>query len=431
MIGDYFNNADLTTRRIAQAVDQSALINCSTATGSVNALVLDLTLATGALPPVRLLDGITLSFIPNLTNTSTTVTLTISTAVGAKNIKKSNGTSALSVGDIVLGIPTLVQWDAINGVFRLLLSANGGVLITDADKGDITVSSLGSVFTIDNDVVTYAKMQNVSATDKLLGRSTAGAGDVEEIALTSAGRALIDDADAAAQRTTLGLDFLANFTPASKSFLFDEFVTGGFTSGQIGSLSWLSNVSGVAAGIAANTVANTNHPGMVMLGTGTDTTGRAAIYLDGSNITFSGGAIVYEAVIYQGTAADGTNSYTMRLGFGTSVSGDHTDGAYFEYSNANANWLCKTAKASTRTTTTTSTAFVAGFTKLRIEVNAAATSVEFFVAGVSVATITTNIPNTSSIFMGIIQSIIKSAGTSNRNLVMDYVLYQNTFTTTR
>lgn len=55
------------------------------------------------------------------------------------------------------------------------------------------------------DAVTYAKIQNVSATDKLLGRSTAGAGDVEEITLTAAGRALIDDADAAAQRTTLGL----------------------------------------------------------------------------------------------------------------------------------------------------------------------------------------------------------------------------------
>ena len=58
---------------------------------------------------------------------------------------------------------------------------------------------------IANDAVTYAKMQNVSATDRLLGRATAGAGDVEEITCTAAGRALIDDADAAAQRTTLGL----------------------------------------------------------------------------------------------------------------------------------------------------------------------------------------------------------------------------------
>ena len=55
------------------------------------------------------------------------------------------------------------------------------------------------------DAITYAKIQNVSATDKLLGRSSSGAGDVEEITCTAAGRALLDDADAATQRTTLGL----------------------------------------------------------------------------------------------------------------------------------------------------------------------------------------------------------------------------------
>jgi hypothetical protein len=75
----------------------------------------------------------------------------------------------------------------------------------DGDKGDITVSGTGATWTIDNDVVTYAKMQNVSATDRLLGRQTAGAGDVEEITCTSAGRALLDDASASAQRTTLGV----------------------------------------------------------------------------------------------------------------------------------------------------------------------------------------------------------------------------------
>lgn len=76
------------------------------------------------------------------------------------------------------------------------------------------------VLRVKDDGITYAKIQNVSATDKLLGRSTAGAGDVEEIACTAAGRALIDDADAAAQRTTLGL----KFSPATSSGpAFDEF----------------------------------------------------------------------------------------------------------------------------------------------------------------------------------------------------------------
>lgn len=53
--------------------------------------------------------------------------------------------------------------------------------------------------------VTYAKIQDVSATDKILGRASALAGVVEEIDCNSFGRALLDDASVAAQRTTLGL----------------------------------------------------------------------------------------------------------------------------------------------------------------------------------------------------------------------------------
>lgn len=71
---------------------------------------------------------------------------------------------------------------------------------------DVTGTGTGSfATTIAAGVVTYAKIQNVSATDKLLGRISTGAGSVEEISCTAAGRALLDDAAASDQRTTLGL----------------------------------------------------------------------------------------------------------------------------------------------------------------------------------------------------------------------------------
>lgn len=50
--------------------------------------------------------------------------------------------------------------------------------------GEVTGSGTGSfATTIANDAVTYAKMQNVSAASKLLGRGDSGSGDVQEITL--------------------------------------------------------------------------------------------------------------------------------------------------------------------------------------------------------------------------------------------------------
>lgn len=77
----------------------------------------------------------------------------------------------------------------------LFASSSGGSGITDL-TGDVTATGPGSaVATIANDVVTYAKMQNISATDRLLGRVSVGSGDVEEVVLDIDGTLAADSDD--------------------------------------------------------------------------------------------------------------------------------------------------------------------------------------------------------------------------------------------
>lgn len=91
------------------------------------------------------------------------------------------------------------------------LTVTGGLEFTgsgirrSALTGDVEASAGSGDTTISDNAVTYAKIQDVTATDRLLGRSSAGAGEVQEITCTAAGRALLADDNASAQRTTLGL----------------------------------------------------------------------------------------------------------------------------------------------------------------------------------------------------------------------------------
>lgn len=131
-----------------------------------------------------------------------------------RTVEDGEGTaSALKISSTSVSINNIIYPTTDGTVGQVIVTDGAGNLsfssaaggVSDGDKGDITVSASGATWTIDNDVVTYAKMQNVSATDKILGRSSSGAGDVEEITCTAFGRSLIDDAAASNARTTLGL----------------------------------------------------------------------------------------------------------------------------------------------------------------------------------------------------------------------------------
>jgi hypothetical protein len=66
---------------------------------------------------------------------------------------------------------------------------SGGGGVSDGDKGDITVSSSGTVWTVDNNTIADAKLRD-SAALSVIGRSANSTGDPADIAASSDGDVL-------------------------------------------------------------------------------------------------------------------------------------------------------------------------------------------------------------------------------------------------
>lgn len=120
-------------------------------------------------------------------------------------------TAAFVLGQAASATPSAPGTAAVGTSLKYARADHTHAAQTITLTGDVTGTGTGSFAnTISAGVVTYAKIQNVSAADTLLGRATAGAGVVEEITCTAFGRSLISSATAAATRTTLGLATVAS-----------------------------------------------------------------------------------------------------------------------------------------------------------------------------------------------------------------------------
>jgi hypothetical protein len=189
----------------------------------------------------------------------------------------------------------------------------------------------------------------------------------------------------------------------------------------------------------------TNQQGVIVFQTGTSSAFGYVTYYGSSGsqqLWFGGGAWNFETLINISALSTLLERYRLIFGFGSVISnGQETDGVFITYDEggtangtvASANWQCVTVANSVRTLTTTTTAVTAAaWNKLRIEVNAAGTSVTFYVNGTAIATHTTNIPLPSnSRYFHMKMQIAKQIGLTSRALYCDYVGYENILTTPR
>lgn len=180
-----------------------------------------------------------------------------------------------------------------------------GILVTDGDKGSITVSSSGTVWTLDDAAVSLAKMANLSQY-QLIGRSSSGSGVPQAISTSADVYAMLGAANNAAIRTSLGLGTIS--TQAASAVAITGGTVTGITSGQM-TMKASTNTSGTLALADADCI----------------------VFMTG-NCTLNGGvfsdrqAFIFYAGASGRTITQGT-SMTLRLG-GTATTGDRTLAAY-------------------------------------------------------------------------------------------------------
>jgi hypothetical protein len=186
-----------------------------------------------------------------------------------------------------------------------------------------------------------------------------------------------------------------------------------------------ASVSGSGATVGDDNDDNPSQIGIVYCSTGTDTTGRAGVISAAGALRFAGGRHRVRWDIKLNNLSDGTDTYTVRIGFLDLVSGEPVDGCYFRYTHSvnGGKWQAVTRSNDVETATDTNVAAGTAWAYLEIEIGADANSAAFYAGGTLRATNTTNIPSGAGRLTGLGAGIIKSAGTTARLLLLDLMAY--------
>lgn len=316
----------------------------------------------------------------------------------------------------------------------------GGAGVSDGDKGDITVSASGATYTVDNDVVSNAKMANMAAST-IKARVTGSTGDPEDATLSQVldlvGSAANGDMLVRSGGTWGRLPAPTGVFPAQlyngpdgfewvsarTHYIFTE---DWIYHGLVGYAGWGSG--GNNANISSEAQAN----GIMGVTTSTSATGSRALTPNSANFVFGEGKVVGQFRCRIPSLSAPAERFTVHVGF-MDGEGGGTDGAYFRYVDnvSGGDWEACTESNNSITATDTTVVATTDWTNFQIEVNAAASEVKFYINGTLVRTETATIPTGAARATSFGFGIVKSIGISSRDFYSDYIQVYKKFTTAR
>lgn len=190
------------------------------------------------------------------------------------------------------------------------------------------------------------------------------------------------------------------------------------------------------AGLATFDTSITAAPGVLVLETGTGATQGCAVKSAYSSYLLPTGQFDYQVRFQVPVLSDGTETYTLRFGVGATfgTSGDITNGIYAEYTHTltNAAFRLRAASASVRTNADGVTTLTAGsYHWLQIVYDARQTFASLYLDDVLQATLTSGFPSNTSTMEIACGQIIKSAGTTTRQVWIDALFYGHAFSSAR
>ena len=216
----------------------------------------------------------------------------------------------------------------------------------------------------------------------------------------------------------------------SQVLVYSDFVNSGDTS-------FASVTGGTGASVTINGNAGDSfhtNPGVAICSTGTTTGGYGGLNLSPNYFCIGGGTITMECVFRLPVLSDATDSYYYHFGIMNGVTST-SKSCWMRYSHiANSGkWECINEGSGVEAIEYSNSAIAANtWTKIKIVINAGATSAEFFVDDTSIATNTGALPGTTiSDICGFKTFIKKFAGTTARTVEIDYIKFLIDLTTER